>query len=1018
MARRGSFSRSGGAQNLSLIVYQVLKDQLNTDMSTLFQNYQTNMKAGRYSATFNGQNVDGQYVMDYMQNMMQGFPPGSSEYESLRSQLSQFQEQYKTDIQNLVIDSMNNGTQIDFGLLGSGFSNKGIGEVTLSDISAWGESEMARLRENGDMTQADKLSGAIFVAKFNVENDGKSAALTRGDISYGDYNSWLKGQLGSALSSGFTKDSDTYRQIVKQQAQAQKDAKTDGENKSFEKYQKALFAATEGTDKAAQALIEHYVNVGGALTGQLQELGDQIGSSSTPYYDLVKLIASKRNDPAYGNLYGAIMNAGGDGSSNLETLFADAVAEGNTALLEIKNGNFPGVSDAQKAQLRYDLFKNLMSGTSFVNQSGIGFVSGHAANVMNAFNTDLGNSGMSFDTSGKQKFEAGWGGHPDAIFKSFDDLNTALKDTQGSNEYAWLKDVAAGRISVDIAGSSLAAFDKDGDNYVSKEEIMAAVSDGSIPAGRLSQITTEIEAAMGSLPSPSEGVSSSTIMSAFINACYNGSKLGDGKGIAIVAADGTVTVSDTMNPTGGSEIMPTLITINGKTSIAYVEPSKITELDGNGQSVPVDAGRFNGLDISFYHLPSNIANSTNLGTTDAYVVIKDSAGASHMITADMFVKFAAANGLDITMTGYNTPGQNGPVIQIANDGTVGGDPKKIWGDMFNPTSDSSIFRLTETDPKSDNFGKLIFPDAQGKDFAFTGFVNDKGSVDLFVQGTLKNVDAIKAEAAKIAANKGKATFDSGDLVDAAMKVGGLPTNTSYATVAGLIANNEAFKTFIQTNAPEVQIVKTDAEIKADWNSQIVSTPGSSWYNPLSPDYRPELDPYNPASNGGVVAGTNKEGYILLSGGYTAKDGRLYQDDFFGNKKDIGAFNTTPSAGYVKPTTPTKPVAPSITPPGTKPSVPVGPGGSTPAPTGPGIPTSTPASTNGSSFLNASFRNHTGFNPEAGVKPVTTPKVGTSTEGSAKPVKSIVGGIKPTSIKPSKPTQLGQVTNNPTRRISF
>jgi hypothetical protein len=214
-------------------------------MSTLFQNYQTNMKAGRYSATFNGQNVDGQYVMDYMQNMMQGFPPGSSEYESLRSQLSQFQEQYKTDIQNLVIDSMNNGTQIDFGLLGSGFSKKGIGEVTLSDISAWGESEMARLRENGDMTQADKLSGAIFVAKFNVENDGKSAALTRGDISYGDYNSWLKGQLGSALSSGFTKDSDTYRQIVKQQAQAQKDAKTDGENKSFEKYQKALFAATQ-----------------------------------------------------------------------------------------------------------------------------------------------------------------------------------------------------------------------------------------------------------------------------------------------------------------------------------------------------------------------------------------------------------------------------------------------------------------------------------------------------------------------------------------------------------------------------------------------------------------------------------------------------------------------------------------------------------------------------------------------------------------------------------------------------
>ena len=1033
MARRGSFSRSGGAQNLSLIVYQVLKDQLNTDMSSIIQNYQTNMKAGRYSSTFNGQNVDGQFVMDYIQNMMQGFPAGSSEYESLRSQLTQFQEQYKTDIQNLVIDSMNNGTQIDFGLLGSNFSNKGIGEVTLSDIGTWGESELARLRELGDNTQADKLSGAIFVAKFNVENDGKSAAVTRGDLSYGEYNSWMKSQLGAALTAGFTKDSETYRQLLKQQAQAQKDARTDGENKTFEKYGKAISTAMEGPDKAAQALIDHYIEIDGALAGQVRELGTSIGSSATPYYDLIQLIASKRNDPTYANLYSSIMAAGGDGSSDLETLFATAVAESNTALLEIKNAGFSGVSDAQRTQLRYDMFKNLMNGTSFVNQSGIGFVAGHAANVMDTFKTDLSDSGMSFSTDGKQGFDAGVGGHPDAVFASFDKLGTALADTQGANEYGWLKDISAGRISNDIAGPELERFDKDKDGYVDKNEIIEAASTGAIQSNQLDAIITEMQTAMGSLPSPTDGLSSATIMSSFINACYGSALLRSGKGIVIVGADGTASVSDTMNPAANAELMPTLINIGGKSSIAYVEPTKITEMNGNNQSVPVDAGRFNGLDISFYHLPSNIGNSTNLGTSDAYVVIKGTFAngiqSSYKIPADMFVKYAQSMGMDITMTGYNNPGQNGPTIQITNDGTVGGDPKETWGHMFDPNSDKSIFRLTNTDPRSDDFGKLVFPDAQGKKYDFQGFLNDQSDIDKFVTNTLSDPEALKAEALRIATNKGKTTFDSTDIVDAAMKIGGLPTNMSYATVAGLIANNQAFQTLVHTNFPEITVIKSEGQMRADAQAAAVSTPGTSWYNPASPDYRPELDPYNPAS--GMNATTvNNEGYILLGGGLTAKDGKLYRDGFLPwmPKTEIGVWNTTNSGLTPPGTKPTfgglpnpKPPKPGSPPVGT-PSIPVttGPGPAIPTTTGPGpaVPTETPASTNGSSFLNNSFRNHSGFNPEVGVKPVTTPKVGANTEGSAKPVRAVVGGIKPTSVKPSKPTQLGRVTNNPTRRITF
>ena len=164
MARRGKFGRSGTTQNLTMLVYQIMKDQMETEIRNILDAYKANMEAGTYVSQFNGQNVDSEFVINYYESMLAGFPPGSTEYQTVMSKLESFREQARTDIQNLVINAMRDGSQIDFGLLGSQFSNKGISEVELSDVRGWADQEVADLIADGNTVQADKLRSAVFVA--------------------------------------------------------------------------------------------------------------------------------------------------------------------------------------------------------------------------------------------------------------------------------------------------------------------------------------------------------------------------------------------------------------------------------------------------------------------------------------------------------------------------------------------------------------------------------------------------------------------------------------------------------------------------------------------------------------------------------------------------------------------------------------------------------------------------------------------------------------------------------------
>lgn len=867
MARRGSFGRSGTTQNLSMLVYQLLKEQMQSELQNILTAYQTNMKAGRYEAQFNGQNVDGQFVLNYYQSMLAGFPPGSTEYETLRSQLSSFEQQYKTDVQNLVIDSMNNGTKVDFGLLGSAFPNRGIDEVTLSDVREWGAATVAELTANGDITQADKVSGAIFVAGFNVERDGKETALNNGDITYSAYGKWLGGQLQAALSAGFTKDSEAYRNILKIQSEINKVAKEQDEKKAAENYEKAITAAMTQVDEAAKAILLAY---DGPFKDEMGQLWNQVdGSSMSPHYDLIQKLAGLKGQGTGGQLYSDLMNSVGDG--NLDDLFAQAVVEANQSITSLIDEGFGAAGKTMSNQLTVLANRLRGNGLTFLSDSGIEFTSGNASSVMSQMKDNLGSSGTSFSTDENGNTTVR-GGHPEAVLSSLKGLGALVGD-RGTDTYPWINDLSKGQIRTSYLGdSALAKADANNDDFITADEFGAFFASGTMN-------NTELEAELGIMMNamstediPGSNIHPATLAYAFVEAAYNREALKHGS-IMIVDDRGHTKVTEWGDKQAGDrELLPAKITVNGVDSIVYVKPVTIKQ-NNQGNFDDMDLGMTNGYQVQLYRMPGNYGNLPGQ-QNDGYVIItgvmKDGSGGSSPMsvkfTIDEFETFArSAFGAEFDFTNFTNPPKDGtsdPFVSFT--GSMLGN-KEIWENLATPGYIKNL-PLNADQPN----GPKALPGFNEKELMFTGLLNSNTDIDKWVAGLIKDPGALSSTALELArTRRGEgATFDTKDLIDAALRGNGIVDNLAYTTVAGKIQANPVWKTFIDSQFPEIKRVSIGASAEntdyaQKWRSLIPTFNMPDMSRPLetrtkTPEQKQQEDRYRNMIPG-FVPSTKPEG---------------------------------------------------------------------------------------------------------------------------------------------------------------
>jgi hypothetical protein len=849
MARRGRFGRAGTTQNLTMLVYQIQKEQMDKELRLIEDAYRANMKAGTYVTQFNGQNVDAEYVIDYYKSMLAGFPAGSTEYQTILSKLQTFEEESRTDIQDLVIDAMTQGKKIDFGLLGQNFANKGIAEVELVDVRSWANEEIDDLIANGNSVQADKLKGAVFVAGFNVENDGKSAALDREEISYNAYAKWLKGQMDSALESGLTKSSDAYLSIEKAHAQAVKNAKIDGQNRALEGYEKKINDATSKVDKAAKAIIDNYVaNGDGIFNDTLNNIfaGLSGEDASTPYYAALKQLALQKNGDIPGG-YEAVMGAAGDG---METLFGSAVSQMNTELNGLLTQGFGAAGDKNSKALLGRVQGLVSTGNIFVKASGIEFNAGRGANVMEDLEVGLKAAGAVFQTdeSGVRTFI---GGHPDAVEGALDKLSDELKDVKGADDYSWLKDLSQKRVSLELLDPIFQEFDKDGSGYVELPEFEAGFTEAKLNQRDYNDAVGRMNTLMEQQYSPSATLRPSAAIGALIDMAWGKAAVKAGS-VIVAESNGAVKVSDwgDRNPAGQNpEIMPIVSTVNGKRSVTYVQPLPITQGEQNDVA---DPGLFGGLTALVYRLPGNLGSPDNVGQTDAMVIVKgsmdDGTGvkqSSFQIPFDQFEQYARARGVELDSIGLTMPGDNATAVRVSfTDAAETANSSSKWSNMFNPNSEYSIFRQKNNDPTSDNFGKLIVNDAASKgtdSYRFYGVIGSDATVRSVFQSAFTDRAGIIAEATRIAANKGKDVFDMEDVQEAGIKllVGDTTGIVSQATIRATAMQNPNVIANIQKNFGDIR----PAQAKPDTNRNVVT--GTSVYGAYSPKAEDTSVPSSP-----------------------------------------------------------------------------------------------------------------------------------------------------------------------------
>jgi len=749
MARRGRFGRSGTSQNLTMLVYQLLKQQMQDEIEAILQAYETNMKDGKYTSQFNGQNVDGQFVIDYYKQMLAGFPPGTTEYETINSRLKEFERQYRTDVQNLIINAMNNGTQIDFGLLGNDFQNKGISEVTVSDLAGWADQEIADLIANGETEQADKLSGAVFVAKFNVANDGKDAAYKRGEITAAEYASWLGKQAQSSLDAGMTESSEAYRQIMSLQAGMLKTARTEGRVEAYNNYTSTMNSLMNRLDTAATKLFDKYKSLGGIHSATIDGL---IAANGGDAYKALQALADarKKGDPELGAIYGAIFNE--MATDPEEMAFGDAVNEVTSRFVQMQDNGFSGVSPDDVGKLNDTVDAIIAGNNEFVANSGISFNSGTGQAAVSTLYKDLRAAGAYAVQEGVQQDIIS--GQPSLVLDAFKKFGSMISgvDTTG---YEWLVGMSQGKFSAQLIGPEQRDWFTPGqlqDGYITQDEFDSAVMSRPYNEGELIRWIDAIAVnATKLLPFPGASgaadVSANSAIKGFLDAMVHDAVIKNG-GTMVVQPSGVMAVSANSKNPGGYNMSRTVMLptgSDGKVRFAKAIPLQIMQDAPQNNPEP-------------YNFPTSIQvfnTGGNAGANNTFMVIEGSQGQSHQVPWYQGKKWLEAIGIVVDDASFHTPGEYGASIFIRADDLKSSNPGQ-WTEAFknfdNPASDWFWGKSTA----GNGLGIIGVNENTVSSTYNYGLIGKQEYLDSVITGILSNGrDSILAAATELAKKEGR-----------------------------------------------------------------------------------------------------------------------------------------------------------------------------------------------------------------------------------------------------------------------
>jgi len=232
--RRARFRRAtSGSQNLTTLIYNILKEQQAARKSAILAAFNANMASKTYDSTYGGEPVDSAAVEAFYASMIAAYPEGTTERDRLMAELSEFKTTSLRQEMNAYAEAYENGTYA--------FGTK----ITMNDYLSF-------LREAKASTgsAADKMlyTKEEFLVTFNdISSDMKAKGA-----GAGAFVKFYERQLKRAEEMGITKDSKTYRDIQGYLADASKTAAAEFKQKQL---QDAIDLVSRRTTKLASSLI-------------------------------------------------------------------------------------------------------------------------------------------------------------------------------------------------------------------------------------------------------------------------------------------------------------------------------------------------------------------------------------------------------------------------------------------------------------------------------------------------------------------------------------------------------------------------------------------------------------------------------------------------------------------------------------------------------------------------------------------------------------------------------------------
>lgn len=214
MARKGKFGRSAaGSQNLSALVYSLLKEERQAQEDTMLTAYRTNMTSGTAAGTFTSggattaatANAVRQWYLDQASAAAaSGDTVGAARF---RARAEEFRVSALSDMERVLDRAYDEGNGVDLALFGLSGTDK----ITASVY----EEIMDGLSNDSSMTASDRqrIQGKIYTVSYDYANEQMVNGFNEGKYTAAQLVAFYDKELKAALAAGLTETSKTYRNI-------------------------------------------------------------------------------------------------------------------------------------------------------------------------------------------------------------------------------------------------------------------------------------------------------------------------------------------------------------------------------------------------------------------------------------------------------------------------------------------------------------------------------------------------------------------------------------------------------------------------------------------------------------------------------------------------------------------------------------------------------------------------------------------------------------------------------------